>query len=194
MTAWSPPEDRLAPMAWAALLRVDIGSAVALRVEAWEGLEPETEGPNKGPWLRSVLRGGDGLPWCADLLMGAMRDVGAPLPPPFRSGASRYWHNRSVDNMENAYRVGGLWAGPAVRPRRGWLVFHQGRSGSDKGSGRHVDICLDYDSGERLLTVLGGNVGDGVRRRWFRHGHPSITGFGIIGPSLTDLRRGALEH
>ena len=170
---WRP--DHVTPKAWAALVRRHPGYAVAEWFEAHKGLSPETEGENRGPWLRSVLRGGDGLPWCADAVMSAIDAVGAPRLPAFKAGAHRYWHNRSVKNMELATKRGGLWFGHSIMPRRGDLIFW------DRRGRRHVDVVMHADATNRKLVCLGGNVADRVAETVVRLGNPTITGFARIG-------------
>jgi len=43
-----------------------------------------------------------------------------------------------------------------------------------------TDIVLSYSPGERLVEVVGANVSDTIKRRSFRLGHPSISGFGCV--------------
>ncbi len=169
-------------MVWATLMRVDPGAAVATWMEAHEGEAFETEGPNKGPRLRDLLLGGDGLPWCIDLPLSLALKMGAKPLPPFRAGAHGYWHNRSVDNCEKSMKRGGMWAGPLVPPARGMVAFMASRAGSDPGKGRHANIVTEYDAGERVVYMIGANIGDTIKRVQLRHGHPSITGLGVFVP------------
>ena len=186
-----PPEG-IPLVDWEDLCKEDPGSALAYWMESMEGRFIESEGPNRGPWLRSFLLGGDGLPYCADAILSFLDRIGGPKPLPFVSGKHSYWHNRSVDNLEKAHQRGGTWLGPSVPPWRGLLVFWADRRGSDRISQlqsrprRHVDVVSGYHPGEREITVIGANVGDTFKSRRFRLGHPRITGFGAIVEPLRD--------
>lgn len=174
--SWRPPD--VPPAVWDVILRRQPGCALAVWFEAHLGLEPETEGDNRGPWLRSVLRGGDGLPWCADAVMSGLHLTGGPTIPAFAAGKHPYWHNRSVRNMRDAFRRVGHWQGRWVAPQRGDLVFWN-------RSGRwHVDVCAGFSTARRGLVCIGGNVGDGIAKTVTGLGNPDIDGFGRIAWSL----------
>jgi len=188
--AWRP--DGVSPVEWAATPE---GDRVACWMETHAGLAIETEGQNRGPWARYFLRGDEGLPYCAAALLRAIEACGASMPPgdPKKFGKrwGSYYPNRSVKAWEANAKRAGTWMGPAVPPWRGCLMFHATRRGSDAGPGRHIDIVTEYRAGERAISVIGANVGDTIKRRTFRLGHPQITGFGSIGPSVSTLRGAA---
>lgn len=175
---------------WTEIVRADPGAAGLEWLLAHEGLRPETRGPNRGPWLAEVLRGGDGLPWCADVQMTADW-VASGLEPPAAPGLHRYWHNRAAKTMWRAYEAAGLTTGPAVPPRPGMLQFKRVRGASDAGSGWHVDRVIRFNGGERQVEVIGGNVRDGMTRTTNRHGHPHVVGYAHVGQSLEALRGAA---
>lgn len=176
-----PAPSGCSEIEWSALLRVSPGAAAARWLAAHEGAVLEEEGPNRGALLRRWLpyaAAVDGLPYCARLLLAVLDAAGAERIDP--KGTHWFWHNGRVATLEAGHKAEGTWCGPMVDPRPGMLVFHGRRGASDAGPGGHVDICLSYDPGERFIEVVGANVGDTIKRRQFRLGHPSISGFGFV--------------
>jgi hypothetical protein len=169
------------PEIWRPLLKLSPGKAAAMWLSAHEGAELEEEGPNRGKLLRRWLptpAAVDGLPYCARLLLAVLDAAGAERVAP--KGKHWFWHGGRVATLERGHKENGTWAGPQVEPRAGWLVFHKRRGDSDAGPGGHVDICVHYEPGDRFIEVVGANVSDTIKRRQFRLGHPTISGFGAV--------------
>lgn len=167
-------------MLWSALLRLDPGAAVARWMLSHVGDELEEEGPNKGAKLRRWMPyelAVDSQPYCAALLAAVLDAAGAVRIAP--RGRHWFWSNRAAKTWEAGHKRAGVWAGPLVPPAPGWLCFWDRRTGSDTGTGGHVDIVTEYDAGERVITLVGGNLGDTIKMRERRIGYPGITGFGI---------------
>lgn len=175
-----PPRNERADL-WRALLKVSPGNAAARWLAYHEGAVLEEEGPNRGKLLRRWLpyeAAVDGLPYCARLLLAVLDAAGAERVAP--KGRHWFWHGGRVRTLERGHIENGTWAGPQVEPKPGWLVFHKGRGGSDAGPGGHVDIVLSYAPSDRMMEVVGANVGDTIKRRFFELGHPMISGFGCV--------------
>jgi hypothetical protein len=175
-----PPKSERADV-WRAMLKLSPGNAAARWLSAHQGAVLEEEGPNRGKLLRQWLpypAAVDGLPYCARLMVAVLDAAGAERVAP--RGKHWFWHTGRVKTWEAGYKERGLWIGPNVEPRAGWLVFHDRRIGSDAGAGGHVDIVLGYERGDRMVEVVGANVNDTITRRYFELGHTSISGFGCV--------------
>lgn len=186
--SWRP--EHLPEEVWREVVRQNPGAALVEWFEAHLGARIETEGQNRGRWLREVLFGGEGHPWCAAAIVTGLDEIAGPELPRHRHGAHPRWSNRSVQNLEDACRREGLWMGPAVLPRVGDMAFQVTRGRSDSGPGRHVDLVRRVDPDANVVDLIGGNVGDTFALTLnVPLGDPRITGFGRIGDGLEDLRR-----
>lgn len=153
---------------------------VAIIVERWMNVREDT-GKNDGVAVAHFLRGDVGLPWCAAMLLRAIEHSHWPKPPSSVEARLRhgdrwawYYENRSVEAWEKNLASDGRTILPADAARND-LVFYGDRAGSDEESAterrkpqRHVDIVesttVDPD-GTLLLNVIGGNLGNAVKRR-----------------------------
>ncbi len=182
---WRPRD--VPPALWAELAAPE---RLALWLEAHEQCKLETEGANRGPWVRFFMRGDEGQAYCAAALLRGIEATGGPRPlgDPRFGRWDWYYPNRSVARWEASAKRGGTWAGPACPPTRGDLCFRTTRGQSDKGKGRHVDLVVGYDEGERVIHLMGANVSNRIKRRSVRLGDPTISGFGKIVPHVVALR------
>lgn len=164
------------------------GERLAQWVEDREGLK-ELTGTNDVPLIQAHYADAKGLPWCAALLLIGILELELPRPLGNTSRRGWRWHNRSVWAWwRNAQRAGTAM-GPACHPKRGDLMFHGSRKGSDAGSGRglgHIDIVTAFDPVGLQTHVIGGNVGNAIRARVINPGSANALGYGqIVKPKAT---------
>lgn len=114
-----------------------------LRVAQAQLGKGETEGNNRGAFIRKLTGGKDGMSWCAHFLSWCIAEAGGDIP--HTGGAKRLY--RSVG------RRGAFLDEPEV----GAIVcWQRGKAGSWKG---HVGICCEVNRATGVFFCLEGNRG-----------------------------------
>lgn len=148
----------------------------------------EETGNNDGLDVEHITRG-DKVPWCAAMILRAIEHARWPKPPASEEARQRhgdrwawYYENRLVEAFENNISLIGGEVTGRDEAQRNDLVFYSDRAGSDAGGGkaqRHVDIIerVEHSDANRtvVLHVIGGNLGNAVKRRVISIDDPRIT-------------------
>lgn len=165
-------------------------------VEKWMHVR-EATGGNDGADVLHITRG-DKVPWCAAMILRAIEAARWPKPPCSEAARQHhgdrwgwYYENRLVESFEHNMLslVGGEVTGrDEAGPND--LVFYADRAGSDDPTlgasthrtgkpQRHVDIVerVEHNDANRtvILHVIGGNLGNAVKRRVISIDDPRIT-------------------
>lgn len=156
----------------------DPGELAAIEALSHVG-KRETTGNNDGEFVRRVLGGEEGLPWCAAFVLRCYEWSGNPLPVNF-------WKCRRVATLyDKLDEAGAMLNATLVRfelLRPGDLVFWLGTAAhAAAGASGHVGIvtgALQFSVG-----VVEGNAGNAVRKRLYD---------GLTGPRITAIARPSL--
>lgn len=130
---------------------------------------------------------GDEVMWCASFLIWCnICSDDAKIAETIKERTAF----RSVTALEAGMKARGWWLAPATRlallgPNdlvlQAWTESDAGAPGGKKVTGRHVDIIERIEG--TALYVIGGNVGNMVKRSVRRWGSTTITGYVRIPPS-----------
>lgn len=158
-------------------------------IEKWMHVR-EATGANDGADVLYFTRG-DKVPWCAAFILRAIEAAGWPKPPCSEQARAQhgdrwgwYYENRRVAAwLRNTRAAGALVTG---LPERNDLVFYGARAGSDESTAAgqmHIDIVESVETDVHpspVIHVIGGNLGNAVRRRVVSVGDPRIVGIGRL--------------